>query len=104
MTILLHRVHRDIRTPPAARRVRIRSPRDQSGGMLDGIHEQYAIGHYNKSGLFAAKLFESYSVGIVNLGLFSLEGTLHQIPNPLRRLLAFMDDPVHLLDDGHFNA
>ena len=62
------------------------------------------LGTTNKSGLFAAKLFESYSVGIVNLGLFSLEGTLHQIPNALRRLLAFMNDPVHLFDNGHFNA
>ncbi len=41
------------------------------------------LGTTNKSGLFAAKLFESYRVGIVNLGLFSLKGTLHQIPNPL---------------------
>lgn len=67
-------------------------------------HEQSRSGTTNKGGLFAAKLFESYSVGIVNLGLFSLQRALHQIPNPLRRLLTFMNYPVHLLDNGHFNA
>ena len=61
-------------------------------------------GTTNQSGLFAAQLFESYSVGIVNLCPFSLEGTLHQLLNALRRLFALMKDPVHLLDNGHFNA
>jgi len=40
-------------------------------------------GTTNQSGLFAAKLFESYSVAIVNLGPFSLKRTLHQLPNTL---------------------
>jgi hypothetical protein len=103
MMTLLRRLHQDIKTDSAGL-PRKKSARENSISGIVWKHEQYAIGHYQQEWAFAAKLFESYRVGIVNLGLFSLKRTLHQIPNPLRRLLAFMYDPVHLLDNGHLNA
>lgn len=103
MMTLLRRLHQDIRTNSAGL-PRKKSARESSISGNVRKHEQYAIGHYQQEWIFAAKLYESYRVGIVNLGLFSLKRTLHQIPNPLRRFLAFMNDQVHLLDNGHFNG
>jgi hypothetical protein len=79
MMTLLRRLHQDIQL---ACRARNPLAKVQSAEMY-GNMSNTRLGTTNKSGLFAAKLFESYRVGIVNLGLFSLKGTLHQIPNPL---------------------
>ena len=84
MMSLLHRVDQDIRmTPAGLPRQKIRSPKDQSAEHFTKNMSNTRSGTTNQSGLFAAKLFESYSVAIVNLGPFSLKRTLHQLPNTL---------------------